>query len=136
VHGKVQGNPDRARPGLSESFGCGARQLAAVRGIHHADHLRRWRAQKDLEPPARVAQLTSFPRSGTTLLENVLDAHSALVSSEELQVFGRDILDSSWKESHEITRRQPRLSTKSRSPGFITFDAVTLRPLRKRWMSR
>jgi len=68
-----------------------------------ADHLRRWRAQKDLGQPARVAQLAGFPRSGTTLLENVLDAHSGLVSSEELQVFGRDILDSSWKESHEIT---------------------------------
>jgi len=68
-----------------------------------AEHLRRWRGQKELGQPARVAQLTGFPRSGTTLLENVLDAHSGLVSSEELQVFGRDILDSSWKESHEIT---------------------------------
>jgi len=68
-----------------------------------AEYLRRWRDQKHLGTPARVAQLTGFPRSGTTLLENVLDAHSGLVSSEELQVFGRDILDSSWKESHEIT---------------------------------
>ena len=68
-----------------------------------ADHLRRWRSQRDLQPPSRVAQLTGFPRSGTTLLENVLDAHSCLVSSEELQVFGRDILGSTWKESHETT---------------------------------
>lgn len=67
-----------------------------------AEDLRRWRAQaKDLGTPARVAQLTSFPRSGTTLLENVLDAHSGVISSEERQVFSRDILDSSWKESHE-----------------------------------
>ncbi|MFO1513512.1 MAG: sulfotransferase [Verrucomicrobiota bacterium] len=67
-----------------------------------ADDLRRWRAQaNDLGPTARVAHLTSFPRSGTTLLENILDAHSGVVSSEELAVFSRDILDSSWKESHE-----------------------------------
>ena len=34
-------------------------------------------------PPRRVALLTGFPRSGTTLLEQVLDAHPDLVSSEE-----------------------------------------------------
>ena len=67
-----------------------------------AEDLLRWRAQQNaLGWPARVAQLTSFPRSGTTLLENVLDAHSGVISSEERQVFSRDILDSSWKESHE-----------------------------------
>lgn len=69
-----------------------------------AGDLRRWRAQQPaLGPPARLAQLTSFPRSGTTLLENVLDAHSGVVSSEERQVLSRDILDASWKESHENT---------------------------------
>jgi thioredoxin-like negative regulator of GroEL len=92
-----------------------------------ADHLRRWRAQKDLGPPARVAQLAGFPRSGTTLLENVLDAHSGLVSSEELQVFGRDILDSSWKESHEIT-----------PPTAEAFDKIPLsklQHLRRRYLA-
>jgi tetratricopeptide (TPR) repeat protein len=92
-----------------------------------ADHLRRWRAQKGLGPPARVAQLTGFPRSGTTLLENVLDAHSALVSSEELQVFGRDIMDSSWKESHEIT-----------PPTAEAFDKIPLaklQDLRRRYLA-
>ncbi len=67
-----------------------------------AEDLRRWRAQHNsLGPPARLAHLTSFPRSGTTLLENVMDAHSGVISSEEQQVFSRDILDASWKESHE-----------------------------------
>lgn len=67
-----------------------------------AEDFRRWRAQQnEIGPPARLTHLTSFPRSGTTLLENVLDAHSGIISSEERQVFSRDILDSSWKESHE-----------------------------------
>ena len=83
-----------------------------------AKHLRRWRAQQGLGEPARVAQLTGFPRSGTTLLENVLDAHSRLVSSEELQVFGRDVLDSSWKESHETT-----------PPTAEAFDSIPLSKL-------
>ncbi len=66
-----------------------------------AADLRRWRAQhNELGPPARVAHLTSFPRSGTTLLENILDAHSSVISSEEQQVFGRDIFTGLWKESH------------------------------------
>lgn len=45
-----------------------------------------------------AAHLLSFPRSGTTLLENVLDAHSGIVSSEERQVLGRDILNVLWRE--------------------------------------
>jgi hypothetical protein len=92
-----------------------------------AQHLRRWREQKDLGPPLRVSQLTGFPRSGTTLLENVLDAHSGLISSEELQVFGRDILDSSWKESHEVT-----------PPTAEAFDKIPLQKLlslRRRYLS-
>ena len=91
------------------------------------EHLRRWRDQPHLGTPARVAQLTGFPRSGTTLLESVLDAHSGLVSSEELQVFGRDILDSSWKESHEIT-----------PPTAEAFDRIPLpklAQLRRRYLA-
>jgi tetratricopeptide (TPR) repeat protein len=92
------------------------------------EDLRRWRAQAiDLDPPARVAHLTSFPRSGTTLLENILDAHSGVVSSEELAVFSRDILDSSWKESHE-----------NNPPTVEAFDRIPvakLQALRRRYLA-
>ena len=47
------------------------------------EHFQRWRAQTADFAPQRVALLTGFPRSGTTLLEQVLDAHPELVSSEE-----------------------------------------------------
>lgn len=93
-----------------------------------AQDLRRWRAQQsDLGPPARVAHLTSFPRSGTTLLENVLDAHSGVISSEERQVFSRDILDSSWKESHENT--PPTVAA------FNCIPVAKLQSLRRRYLS-
>jgi len=65
------------------------------------EDIHRWQSAKPASAGARLTQLTSFPRSGTTLLESVLDAHPGIVSSEEREVFGRDILGSSWKESHE-----------------------------------
>lgn len=56
-----------------------------------ADDFRRWR---DSAPPIeeRTALLTGFPRSGTTLLEQLLDSHPDLVSSEERDFIGRDLL--------------------------------------------
>jgi hypothetical protein len=36
--------------------------------------------------------LTGFPRSGTTLLEQVLDSHAGLVSSEERDFIGREVV--------------------------------------------
>ena len=56
-----------------------------------ADDFRRWR---ESTPPlnARTALLTGFPRSGTTLLEQLLDSHPDLVSSEERDFIGRDLL--------------------------------------------
>jgi tetratricopeptide (TPR) repeat protein len=92
-----------------------------------AEDLHRWRAQQnEIGPPARVAHLTSFPRSGTTLLENILDAHSGVISSEELAVFSRDILDSSWKESHE--NNPPTVEAFSRIP------VAKLQSLRRRYL--
>ena len=52
------------------------------------DDFRSWRDSSDRNAPLRTALLTGFPRSGTTLLEQVLDSHSDLVSSEE-----RDFMD-------------------------------------------
>ncbi len=54
-------------------------------------HLCRWK--KDLEPISdqRIAILTGHPRSGTTLLEQGLDAHPNLVSAEETSVFSAAI---------------------------------------------
>lgn len=61
-----------------------------------AEHYRRWAATAPAVLPGKTAVLTSFPRSGTTLLEQVLDAHSQLVSSDEREAFARDIFPSLW----------------------------------------
>ncbi len=46
-----------------------------------------------LQPLRRLAFLGGHPRSGTTLLEQVLDSHPDIVSAEETQVFVDDALN-------------------------------------------
>ena len=44
-------------------------------------------AGSNLQPPHRLALLGGHPRSGTTLLEQVLDSHPDIVSAEETEIF-------------------------------------------------
>jgi tetratricopeptide (TPR) repeat protein len=44
-------------------------------------------SRKDFDPPRRLALLCGYARSGTTLLEQVLDSHPDIVSAEETQIF-------------------------------------------------
>jgi tetratricopeptide (TPR) repeat protein len=51
----------------------------------------RWRADADkFQPLRRIALLCGHPRSGTTLLEQVLDAHSDIISAEETKMMHDD----------------------------------------------
>ena len=59
-------------------------------------HFRRWVEAGRAFPSKRTAVLASFPRSGTTLLEQVLDSHTGLVSSDEREAFARDIFPAMW----------------------------------------
>jgi tetratricopeptide (TPR) repeat protein len=60
-------------------------------------HFRAWREAEPATPHEQVAALCSFPRSGTTLLEQILDAHPGLVSSDEREAFARDIFPAMWQ---------------------------------------
>lgn len=58
-----------------------------------ADQLRRWhKSALATGHEHRFALLCGFPRSGTTLLEQILDSHPAIVSLEETPIFLEDIL--------------------------------------------
>ena len=57
-----------------------------------AEHFARWHDLPADAAAQRLALLTGFPRAGTTLLEQVLDAHPQIVASEEKEVFSQDIL--------------------------------------------
>jgi tetratricopeptide (TPR) repeat protein len=49
----------------------------------------RWRELAEKDSPYRFAVLTSHPRSGTTLIEQVLDSHDELKSADEFDVFSQ-----------------------------------------------
>jgi hypothetical protein len=78
-----------------------APHLKASDGVHHQirfmidnitqEQFRRWRDELQHFEPRRTALLTGFPRSGTTLLEQLLDAHPDLISSEERDFVGREL---------------------------------------------
>jgi hypothetical protein len=89
-------------------------------------HFERWRAQGQAFDFKNVAVLTGFPRSGTTLLEQVLDSHSGLVSSDEREAFARDIFPAMW-----LTPQTPL-------PTPEAFDAAPverLKILRERYLA-
>jgi tetratricopeptide (TPR) repeat protein len=66
-------------------------RLAELREKITAGHLQRWQQAGSKLPSARaVAFMCGHPRSGTTLLEQVLDAHPGIISSEETMIFSTD----------------------------------------------
>jgi tetratricopeptide (TPR) repeat protein len=66
--------------------------LRAMLAAITREHFERWRESARPGEPRRTALLTGSPRSGTTLLEQALDAHPDLVSSEERDFIGRELL--------------------------------------------
>jgi tetratricopeptide (TPR) repeat protein len=63
-------------------------RLKELRDSLTPELLKRWREQiQELQPARRLALLCGHPRSGTTLLEQVLDAHPEIVSAEETEIF-------------------------------------------------
>lgn len=56
-----------------------------------AEMLQRWfDAAPAMPPPRRFALLGGHPRSGTTLLEQILDSHPDIISVEETEIFHDD----------------------------------------------
>src|SRR5205823_9777371 len=86
---------EREKPLLEESEHL-QRILTALANSVTPTHLQRWTEAAQSFPRKKVALLTSFPRTGTTLLEQMLDSHTGLVSSDEREAFARDIFPAMW----------------------------------------
>jgi tetratricopeptide (TPR) repeat protein len=90
------------RPGeaslLQESEGLVSHLLRLADSLTAA-HFQKWVEEGKRFPFQEVSVLTSFPRSGTTLLEQVLGSHPGLVSSDEREAFGRDIFPALWRSA-------------------------------------
>jgi tetratricopeptide (TPR) repeat protein len=91
-----------------------------------AEMLQRWfDFGRELQPAHRLAFLGGHARSGTTLLEQVLDSHPDIVSAEETRIFYD-------KAYHPITRRMP-----PGTPMLAALDAApveSLRQVRERYL--
>lgn len=70
------------------------------------EHFLRWKLEAR-PAPIRTALLTGFPRTGTTLLERVLDSHPEVISVEERPVLGNEVLPALGKG---FTPQYPALS--------------------------
>jgi tetratricopeptide (TPR) repeat protein len=63
-------------------------RLKMMRANITGDMFRKWfETGQGLAPLRRIALLCGHPRSGTTLLEQVLDSHPDLISAEETEIF-------------------------------------------------
>ena len=70
-----------------------AASLKMIESSISAGLLQRWFDDSaTLIPARRLALLCGYPRSGTTLLEQVLDSHPDIVSAEETGIFNNDAL--------------------------------------------
>jgi len=107
-----------------------------------SDVLDRWRADAaKLQPVRRIALLCGHPRSGTTLLEQVLDAHSDIISAEETKLMhdeaylplirdlpeGTDILPA-------FDSASPVVITRSRNNYFRRANLLLGRPIGDRML--
>ena len=69
------------------------------------DVVERWsKIGEQLQPLRRFAVLSGHPRSGTTLIEQVLDAHPDIVSGDENRIFSEESFQPVWNRRNERER--------------------------------
>ncbi len=95
-------------------------RLMELNGALDRETIRRWRGATADLTSHRTALLTGFPRSGTTLLEQVLDSHADLVSSEERDFIGREVV-------HAATARRGKTTILEALNQFSMREIETLR---------
>jgi Tfp pilus assembly protein PilF len=85
-------------PPLLAQFQSVIQHLQDVQKNVSAEMLARWSdtGREQLQPAHRLAFLGGHPRSGTTLLEQVLDSHPDIVSAEETTIFHNEAYAPVW----------------------------------------
>ena len=134
-HAKDLQKPNSARPAAELKI-TRDRLAALVEGLT-PEILRRWQADLPAYTPAlRLALLGGHPRSGTTLLEQVVDTHPGIVSAEETDVFNDDAysplnahLPKETPMLEELERATPEMIRKSRTNYLRRSETFLGQPL-------
>ena len=95
---------ERAADQLRDSYFIRRRQWELARSVTAVD-LRRWRQTgASLNPPKRIAFLAGFPRSGTTLLEQILASNADVIDTDESGILPSQFLEPLvWRAEDAIT---------------------------------
>ncbi|MGC9944613.1 MAG: sulfotransferase, partial [Verrucomicrobiota bacterium] len=118
----------RDAPPLLANLQLVIQRLKDVQNNVSAEMLARWSdtGREKLQPAHRLAYLGGHPRSGTTLLEQVLDSHSDIISAEETTIFHSDAYAPlRYAMPHGISRLE----------GLDTASVQTLRVARERYFN-
>jgi Flp pilus assembly protein TadD len=84
---------DQTAPHLQNSYFIRHRQWELTQSVTPSDQ-RRWRQAGDsLIPTRRIAFLTGFPRSGTTLLEQIIASNADSVGTDESGILQRQFIE-------------------------------------------
>ncbi|SEA64600.1 tetratricopeptide repeat-containing sulfotransferase family protein [Rubrimonas cliftonensis] len=90
AHAVIRAGPDIAR--LLAQAAANNRAVERLSQAFGRERLAAWRARSPERRSEAVGHLIGFPRSGTTLLEQRLDAHPGVVASPERPLYLRDLL--------------------------------------------
>jgi tetratricopeptide (TPR) repeat protein len=94
---------EQAADHLKDSHFIRRRQWELTRSVTSAD-LRRWHQARDsLTPLKRIALLTGFPRSGTTLLEQIIASHPDVVDTDESGILPSQFIEPIVWKADDVT---------------------------------
>ncbi len=117
-------------------------ELGKTAGAISSAMLRRWQAAGEkFKPRHKLAILCGHPRSGTTLLEQVLDAHPGIVSAEETNIFYEEAFvplgRGAAADAHFIPVLDsiaPSLLRQSRTNYFRCMERFLAQSIGNRWL--
>jgi hypothetical protein len=107
------------------------------------EHFQRWHEEGSQRGPLRSALLTGHARSGTTLLEQVLDSHPDLISADEHAVLSEEVYSELGRmTSSDYTISMPEMLDRATQEDLATvrttywecMEAVVREPIGERML--
>jgi tetratricopeptide (TPR) repeat protein len=138
LHAKMMIRPN-AQPRIAAQKEAHARLKEAESDITSAVMQRWFEAGRQMTPVRRLALLGGHPRSGTTLLEQVLDSHPDMLSAEETSIFYEEVYFALQRGFPDGTRMltsldaaAPAVLARRREAYFSCMEKILEKPIADR----